>query len=86
MITDYGTNYVLGPAVDFPINISGKTGTAENSRGIGYDHVGFTAFAPSNNPEIVIYVFVEHGDKSTEVAVPAARDFFVDYFELEGFE
>ncbi len=85
MITDYGTNYVLGPAADFPINLSGKTGTAENARGIGYDHVGFTAFAPTDNPEIVIYVFVEHGDKSTQVAVPTARDFFVEYFELDEF-
>ncbi len=83
MITDYGTNHILGPASGFPIHISGKTGTAENAKGTGYDHVGFTAFAPSENPEIVIYIFVENGDKSTQVAVPAARDFLKAYFRLE---
>lgn len=83
MITDYGTNYVLGPASRFPIEVSGKTGTAENAKGLGYDHVGFAAYAPSVNPEIVLYVFIEHGDRSTLVAVPTARDFLKAYFELD---
>ncbi len=83
MITDYGTNLILGPGANFPIDIAGKTGTAQNPKGLGYDHVWFSAYAPLENPEIVIVIFIEHGDKSTRVAVPTARDFFVDYFELE---
>ena len=83
MITDYGTSWTLGPAINFPIDIAGKTGTAQNSKGTGYDHVWFTGYAPLDDPEIVVTVFVEEGDKSTGVAVPVARDFFVDYFGLE---
>ena len=83
MITDYGTNYTLGPASGFPIEIAGKSGTAQNSKGTGYDHTWFTSYAPLNDPEIVVTVFVEEGDKSTGVAVPTARDFYKDYFEIE---
>ena len=82
MITDYGTQYVLGPRV-FPINVSGKTGTAQNSKGLGYDHVSFTGYAPTENPELVWTVFIEHGDKSTGVAVPVAADFLKAYFGVE---
>lgn len=83
MITDYGTNYTLGPAARFGVEIAGKTGTAQNPKGEGYDHVWFSGYAPLDNPEIVVVAFIEHGDKSTQVAVPTARDFFVDYFELD---
>ena len=85
MITDYGTNYTLGPASGFPVDIAGKSGTAQNNLGTGYDHTWFTSYAPMNDPDIVVTVFVEFGDKSTGVAVPTARDFYADYFELEGF-
>ena len=82
MITDHGTQYTLGPRV-FPINISGKTGTAQNPKGTGYDHVWFTGFAPTEDPEIVWTAFIEHGDKSTGVAVPTVRDFLNQYFEVD---
>ena len=82
MITDYGTQYKLGPRV-FPINVAGKTGTAQNARGDGYDHVWFTGYAPIEDPELVWTLFVEHGDKSTGVAVPAVRDFLQAYFNLD---
>lgn len=80
MITDYGTNYTLGPAANFPVEIAGKTGTAENPKGKGYDHVWFSGYAPLDDPEIVVVIFIEHGDKSTGVAVPTARDFFKNYY------
>lgn len=85
MITDYGSNRILGPASGFPIEVAGKTGTAQNPksiRTIGYDHVWFTGFAPLNDPEIAIVVFIEHGDRSTAVAVPVARDFLKAYFGI----
>ena len=82
MITDYGTQYILGPRA-FPVNVSGKSGTAQNPKGLGYDHVWFTGFAPTENPELVWTVFIEHGDKSTGVAVPAAADFLKAYFGVE---
>ena len=79
MITDYGTQYVLGPRA-FPVNVAGKSGTAQNSKGLGYDHVWFTGYAPIENPEIVWTIFIENGDKSTATAVPAGRDFLAQYF------
>ncbi|CAN5839347.1 penicillin-binding transpeptidase domain-containing protein [soil metagenome] len=82
MITDYGTQYVLGPRA-FPIDVAGKSGTAQNSRGLGYDHVWFTGFAPLEDPEIVWTIFIENGDKSTATAVPAGRDFLKQYFGVE---
>lgn len=85
MITDYGSARFLGPGA-FPINVAGKTGTAQNAKSYsqdGYDHVWFTGFAPMEDPEIAVVVFIEHGDKSTAVAVPTARDFLKAYFEVQ---
>ena len=82
MITDYGTQYRLGPRV-FPINVAGKTGTAQNAKGDGYDHVWFTGYAPIEDPEIVWVAFIESGDKSTGVAVPTVTDFLKQYFEVD---
>jgi len=41
--------------------ISGKTGTAQNSRGA--PHAWFTGFAPFEDPKICVVVFIEHGGK-----------------------
>jgi penicillin-binding protein 2 len=85
MITDYGSARFLGPKA-FPIDVAGKTGTAQNPKSlktIGYDHVWFTGFAPLDKPDIALVVFIEHGDRSTQVAVPVARDFLKAYFGIE---
>lgn len=83
MITDYGSSRIMGPAARYPIVVAGKTGTAQNARGTGYDHVWFTGYAPMDNPELVVAVFIEHGDRSTSVAVPTTRDFISAYFGIE---
>ena len=41
------------------VTICGKTGTVQNSK--GQDHSVFIAFAPMENPQIAIAVFVENG-------------------------
>lgn len=84
MVTDYGTNRFLGTASNMPVAVAGKSGTAENARGPGYDHTWFTGFAPLDDPEIVVVVFIQNGNKSTEVAIPAARDFLLGYFAYHG--
>ncbi len=43
--------------------VAGKTGTAEVPDGA--DNVLFVGFAPYDNPEIVVAVIIEHGEKST---------------------
>ena len=65
--------------LDFPLQIAGKTGTAENS---GSDHANFICFAPYKDPQIAIAVMVEHGAKSY-VAVNVAKKIMTEYFGLD---
>ncbi|MDL2257274.1 penicillin-binding protein 2 [Bacteroidales bacterium OttesenSCG-928-I14] len=52
------------------IAVCGKTGTAEN---IGKDHSIFMGFAPMDNPQLAIMVFVENGGYGATYAVPIGR-------------
>ena len=52
------------------IEICGKTGTAENPH--GEDHSIFIAFAPKENPQIAIAVYVENGGWGSTWAAPIA--------------
>jgi penicillin-binding protein 2 len=52
------------------IEVCGKTGTAENPH--GNDHSIFIAFAPKENPEIAIAVYVENQGFGTTYAAPIA--------------
>jgi penicillin-binding protein 2 len=74
---DGGTAYES--FLNYPINVAGKTGTAEVSGG-RKSHAWFAGFLPIEDPEISIIVFVEHGGYGTTIAAPLARkvlDFFV---------
>lgn len=68
------------PFFDFKPQVACKTGTAET-----YDdsepHAWFTVFAPAENPEIVLTVFVEHGGEGSQIAAPIARE-ILDYWNL----
>ena len=68
-VTQYGT--AAGVFAGFPIEIAGKTGTAENSQGA--DHGWFVAYGPFNNPNIVVAVIVEQGGFGSLSAVPIGR-------------
>lgn len=83
MFTDYPSRNVMGPGV-FPVEVAGKTGTAQTAR--GETHAWFMGYAPIRDPEIGIAVFVEHGGSSSRVAVPLARDFFAGYYGVETVE
>jgi len=48
--------------------IAGKTGTAQNPH--GDNHAWFSAFAPSDNPEIVVIAIVENAGHGSEEAAP----------------
>ena len=57
-----------------PFTSAGKTGTAQwNST--KPEHAWFTAFAPYENPKIVITVLIEEGGQGSTVSMPIARDF-----------
>jgi penicillin-binding protein 2 len=81
-------------AINVPgVAVAGKTGTAEffidrNKDGIPDrdregnlpTHAWFTAFAPYENPEIALVVFVFGGGEGSGVAVPIANDILNYYF------
>jgi penicillin-binding protein 2 len=68
------------------VSVAGKTGTAEyygpTINGHLPTHAWFTAFAPYENPQIVVTVFVFGGGEGSGTAAPAAADILRAYFEL----
>ncbi len=78
-MTDYGT---AGSVFrDFPLDIAGKTGTAQLGFG-GLSHAWFAAYGPVPDPEVAVVVFIERGDTSQHAA-PVAADMLAAYFDLE---
>ncbi|MFO7696745.1 MAG: penicillin-binding protein 2 [Anaerolineae bacterium] len=86
-----GTAYRLRlPEVD----VAGKTGTAEyteldeNGNVImdewGYlpTHAYFTAFAPYDDPEIALIVFLQGGGEGSQTAVPVGEEILRAYFDI----
>jgi len=58
--------------------VAGKTGTAQNPQ--GETHAWFIGFAPYENPEVCITVFLENGGEGGEAAAPIARAMMEKYF------
>ncbi|MDR1542169.1 MAG: hypothetical protein LBU32_30170 [Clostridiales bacterium] len=69
---------------DFPFNVAGKTGTAEED-GRRNDHSSFGGFAPFESPEIAVYVSIPYGDNKavTSFAAQIARKVMEEYFGLD---
>lgn len=73
------------------VQVAGKTGTAEFfDPEIGLlpnkrlpTHAWFTAFAPYENPEIAVVVFVYNGGEGSVTAVPVAQEILRGYFDLQ---
>jgi len=66
------------------LKVAGKTGTAEfpgekDSHGILPTHGWYTAYAPYDNPQVSVTVFVQRGGGPTD-AVPIAMKIFARYF------
>ena len=64
----------------FPIQVAGKTGTAENFGGT--DHGWFVAYAPYEHPRIVIAVLVEQGGFGSVSAGPIVRSMLEEFFHI----
>ena len=87
-------NWEYGTAKDVTVpgvEIAGKTGTAEFfDPQLGRDlsgnlpsHAWFTAFAPYDDPEIAITVFVYNGGEGSQVAAPIAQEILQGYFAIK---
>jgi penicillin-binding protein 2 len=75
------------------VNVAGKTGTAEFGQAIAVpgkpltyqrQHAWFTAYAPYENPEIVVAVLIAGGGEGATFAAPAANDILNAYFKAKG--
>jgi penicillin-binding protein 2 len=66
----------------FPIEVAGKTGTAE--RGAQGDQSWYVSAAPHHDPRIVVAVTIERGGFGAEAAAPATRRILASYFGIKG--
>lgn len=74
----YGSGRALST---LPFALGGKTGTAQ-WHSEKQTHAWFTAFAPYENPEIVVTVLLEEGGEGSAVSVPVARDILQAWWDL----
>jgi penicillin-binding protein 2 len=82
---------------NYPIAVAGKTGTAEYCDdvaraqdrckfGLWPTHAWSVAFAPFDDPEVAIVVFVYNGGEGGVVAAPIARRIMDAYFKLKAID
>ena len=69
------------PFFDFTPAVACKTGTAEFGDPQNRTHAWLTAFAPADDPEIVVTVLVEAGGEGSSVAAPIARKVLEEWFK-----
>lgn len=65
---------------DFNIEVGGKTGSASNDNS-GNANAWFIGFAPFNDPEIAVAVYVKNGQHGGYTA-PIAREIFAQYLGM----
>ena len=74
-----GTSYKTFGA--FPVQIAGKTGTAERP---GHeDQAWYAAVAPYDNPRVVVVVTIEEGGFGADTAAPTTRSILAQYFNVK---
>ena len=78
--SDSGTaNKVFG---DYPVKVCAKTGTAQHGAG-GSDNASFVCYAPMDDPQIAIAIYVEKGAQGGALG-NIAKDIFDAYFVNAG--
>ena len=66
----------------FKQSVAGKTGTAETGGPADISHAWFAAYAPFEDPQIVVVVFLENGGQGSYNAAPLARQALEAWFGL----
>jgi penicillin-binding protein 2 len=83
-VTGGGLGTANDAFVGFPVSVAGKTGTAQVGEAIlDVSHSWFVSYAPAEDPQYVVAVYVEKGGIGGEVAAPIAREIYEGIF-LEG--
>ncbi|MEO8091882.1 MAG: penicillin-binding protein 2 [bacterium] len=75
-----GTSY--GVFGGFPVDIAGKTGTAERGLAVE-DQSWYVALAPYPDPEIVVVATLERGGFGADSAAPAVQEILSEYFNVK---
>jgi penicillin-binding protein 2 len=68
----YGMGRMAQP--EGSMKVAGKTGTAPSDEG-AWTHAWFAGYAPANDPQIVLVVFLERGHGGSEAATVARQIF-----------
>lgn len=66
--------------VGLPLQVAGKTGTAEAPP--GDSHAWFVGYAPADQPEIAIAIILEHGGEGSAVSAPLFRRLVELYYDI----
>jgi len=75
-----GTSY--GIFGNFPVDVAGKTGTAETFvDGVPYDQSWYAALMPADDPEVAVAFTVERGGFGADAAAPATKALLTEYAE-----
>ncbi len=75
-----GTSYSL--FYDYPVSVCAKTGTAEHGSG-GSDNASFVIFAPADDPQIAITIYLEKGAQGGNLG-KIAKPILDAYFSASG--
>ena len=70
----------------FPVEIAGKTGTAEkysSEYGRMFDQAWWCGYGPADDPELVVCALIENGGHGGTSAAPAALEVFANYFKQD---
>lgn len=68
------------PFFNYSVATAGKTGTAEFGDPKGKTHAWYSAYAPADDPKIVVTSLVEAGGEGSSVAAPIVKDIYTWYF------
>jgi penicillin-binding protein 2 len=74
---------LTGQGDPFPLDripVAGKTGTAELKPLVPF--AWFAAYAPADDPEVLVVINVEQGGGGSQTAAPIARNILEHYFGL----
>ena len=67
---------------DYPIKIAAKTGTAQHGSGYTSDNASFVAFAPADDPQVAISIYIEQGSQGGKLG-QIVRAVLDEYFSQE---
>lgn len=78
MVSRQGMGSAYSTFGNYPVDVCAKTGTPQHGSG-GSDNCSFVCYAPADDPEIAISIFVEKGSSGAQLA-PIAKAILDAYF------